>query len=81
MDPIPNWLLKKCIKELAPIITKIINGSRLSGIFPESLKVVHITPLIKNPSSGSYQNKDYQWFTSVWYISRVAKSCAHYSTY
>ncbi|KAJ8025136.1 hypothetical protein HOLleu_35256 [Holothuria leucospilota] len=61
MDPIPTWLLKKCIKELAPIITKIINGSLLSGIFPESLKVAHITPLINQKAqrlSDSLPNED-----------------------
>ena len=37
LDPIPTWLLKKCIDQLLPIITAIINSSISPGCFPVEL--------------------------------------------
>ena len=34
LDPIPTWLLKKCVIELLPIITKIVNLSFINAKFP-----------------------------------------------
>ena len=34
LDPMPTWLMKKCIDQLLLIITGIINSSITSGCFP-----------------------------------------------
>ena len=42
---------EKCVNELLPIITKIVNLSFINGKFPDDLKSALITPLIiKNRS-------------------------------
>ena len=47
LDPIPTWLVNKCINTLAPVITRMINYSLDSGHIPKDWKTSIITPLIK----------------------------------
>ena len=47
LDPVPTPLLKSCIESLIPVITKIINTSLESGVFPEDWKVAVVKPLLK----------------------------------
>ena len=49
LDPIPTWLLKDCLNELLPILTKIINTSLETAKVPKSFKSSHIRPLLKKP--------------------------------
>ena len=37
-DPIPTWLLKKCLDSLLPVLTLLVNKSLQIGYFPEELK-------------------------------------------
>ena len=47
LDPIPTTLVKQCSAELLPIITNIINGSLVSGVFPSDYKVALVRLIIK----------------------------------
>jgi hypothetical protein len=47
IDPIPTFVLKKCLPVLAPPVTNIINLSLSSVIFPHEMKLALITPLLK----------------------------------
>ena len=47
IDPLPTKLLKECLEELCPVITKIINLSLSMGIFPTQFKSAILTPLLK----------------------------------
>ncbi len=47
LDPIPTWLLKKCLDILLPVLTKMVNTSLQTGIFPEEWKTALVIPLIK----------------------------------
>ena len=47
LDPIPTWVVKKCVVSLAPIITAMINSSFDNGYVPESWKVALVVPFIK----------------------------------
>ncbi len=42
LDPFPTWLVKKCVDQLAPLITKMINSSLESSTVPENRKVALI---------------------------------------
>jgi len=55
LDPIPTWLLKHCIDELLPILTKIVNTSLETAYVPEVFKCSRIRPLLKKP--GLDQNE------------------------
>jgi hypothetical protein len=45
-DPIPTNLLFECINTVLPSLTRIINDSLSSGIFPSSFKTAVIKPLL-----------------------------------
>lgn len=47
LDPIPTFLLKKCLNVLLPIITKLINLSFKSSKVPDCFKIAAIIPLLK----------------------------------
>jgi hypothetical protein len=46
-DPIPTWLLKKCIDSLCPVLTVMVNLSLKMGHFPDGWKNALVTPLLK----------------------------------
>ncbi|XP_072015041.1 uncharacterized protein [Amphiura filiformis] len=48
LDPVPTWFLKQNIHVFVPIITRIINESLHTGVFPDNLKHSIVTPIIKN---------------------------------
>ena len=52
LDPVPTWLLKLCLHELLPLLTKIINFSLETGCVPASFKSSLIRPLLKKNRSG-----------------------------
>ena len=47
LDPIPTWLLKKCLPELTPVLCYIINESLKSGQFPQRLKHAIVKPILR----------------------------------
>ena len=47
IDPILTTLLKEILPSVIAILTEIINKSLTSGIFPESLKVALVKPLLE----------------------------------
>ena len=47
LDTIPTTLLKQCRTELTPIITRIVNLSLETGVFPDQFKHAIIRPLLK----------------------------------
>ena len=71
LDPIPTWLLKKCINELLPIICKIINLSFVNGKFPYSLKSAHIKPLIKKPKLDTEVLKNYCLVANLLFLAKA----------
>ena len=50
LDPIPTSLLKICVEELFPTITKIVNTSLSSCTLPDSMKEALVTPLLNKVS-------------------------------
>ena len=71
LDCIPTWLLKACISELLPSITRIVNLSLQCGIFPSSYKIARITPLIKKPSHDAENLSNYRPISNLTFISKV----------
>ena len=53
LDPLPTWLLKKCITEFVPLITDIVNMSLREFITPKSLKTALIRPHLKKTGLDS----------------------------
>ncbi len=47
LDPIPTPLLKECIDIVLPLLTKMVNLSLQTGVFPNEWKLALVLPLIK----------------------------------
>ena len=70
-DPIPTWLLKKHMDVVGSVITRIVNLSLESGIFPSSMKMAQVVPLLKKPSLDSEQLKNYRPVSNLTFLSKV----------
>ena len=66
LDPIPTSLLKSCVDVLLTPIT--INLSMKSGVFPDTLKLSHISPILKKPSLSKDDEKLQTCFKFEFYI-------------
>lgn len=71
LDPLPTWLVKTCLPELVPIITKIVNLSMSKGIFPDNCKVAHVTPVLKKSSLNKDCLQNYRPISNLSFISKV----------
>ena len=47
LDPVPTRVLKACLVEILPLITKVVNLSLRSATMPKSLKTAVIMPVLK----------------------------------
>ena len=75
-DAIPTWLLKECLGELLPSITRIVNLSFLSGIFPTSYKISHVTTLIKKANLDADCLSNYRPIANLKFVSKVVERVA-----
>ena len=57
LDPLPTPLVKDCFKELAPIITEIVNLSLVQSGFPNQYKRAIVKPLLKKARIKYYFQK------------------------
>ena len=71
LDPVPSWLLKKCIEELLPLLTSLFNASLESGSFPQQFKSAIIRPLLKKTNLDVNELKNYRPVSNLHFISKV----------
>ena len=70
LDPLPTWLLIKCLIALNPILTNIVNASLSLSNVPRSLKVAIIRPLLKQINLSQIF-KNYRPVSNLKYISKL----------
>ena len=75
LDPIPINLLKLCIGDLLPLITKIFNLLLKLGNVPTNLKEAIIKPLLKN-FGLELINKNYRPVSNLTFISKLIERAA-----
>ena len=71
-DPIPTHLVKENLDILLPIITKMVNLSLQSGVFPEEWKLALIIPLIKKLGLELIF-KSYRPVSNLQFVSKVVE--------
>src|ERR1043165_3048465 len=71
LDPLPTWLLKKCVSVLAPFITALLNTSISSGVVPLSMKTAIVTPILKKPTLDSLDLKNFRPVSNLSLISKL----------
>lgn len=70
LDPIPTGLVKDCIDVLLPIITKIINLSLESGVFPGIFKKAIVKPVLKKAGLPLVP-QNYRPVSNLSYVSKL----------
>ena len=71
LDPVPTNLLKDYSHVILPVITKIINQSLSSGIFPSTFKTALIRPLLKKSSLDQEILKNYRPVSNLPFLSKL----------
>ena len=71
LDPIPTWLLKSCLDQLAPVIAQIMNLSFIHGRFPDALKIADISPLIKKHNLAPESLQNYRPIANLKFLAKT----------
>ena len=71
LDPIPTQLLHECLDELLPVLTKIVNQSLSTGIFPTAFKHATISPLLKKAQLDKNLLKNYRPVSNLPFLSKI----------
>ena len=71
LDPVPTWIIKKFIYDLAPFIAILMNTSTRSGLFPSTQKCAMVTPILKKPSLDPYDLSNYRPVSNLSFISKI----------
>ena len=71
LDPIPTSLFHKCVDDLIPSITSIINKSLIDGSVPACLKSALVTPLLKKATMDHNDLKNYRPVSNVAFLSKI----------
>ena len=69
LDPIPTTLLKEILPSVITILTKIINKSLMSGIFPDRLNVALVRPLLMKANLDLIE-KNYRLISNIEFIGK-----------
>ena len=72
LDPIPTKLLKQHVDIILPAITKMINSSLASGVFPHPWKQAIVTPLLKKPGLD-LTFKNFRPVSNLPYVSKLTE--------
>ena len=66
-------MLKGCLKELLPTITKIVNPSLSNDVMPDALKTAELLPSLKNPDADYKQFSNFRSISNLKIISKVVE--------
>ena len=70
-DPLPTWLLKKCVHVIDPFLCHLFNWSLEHGSVPSSFKSAYITPLLKKTDLDPADVKSYQPISNLTIVSKL----------
>ena len=71
LDPIPTFLLKKCVDELSPILLHILNSSVTTGVFPTTMKKAVVRPTLKKENADVDSLKNYRPVSNLTAVSKL----------
>ena len=76
LDPIPSFLLKRCVDELSPFLLYIMNLSLTTAIFPTDMKKAVIKPTLKKDGADPDCLKNYRPVSNLPAISKILERAA-----
>ena len=71
LDPVPTWLVKSLCNTMPIILTKLINSSLYSGIFPSSQQHAIVTPALKKPQLNPTVPNNYRPISNLSFIPKL----------
>ena len=71
-----DFVTTRYFEFVTPPITKLINLSLSSGTLPPTFKFAHVTPLLKKPSLGKEDLKNYRPVSNLSFISKLIEKVA-----
>jgi len=81
LDPLPTWLLKKCVDQLLPLITAIIKRSMDESVMLLCLKRATISPLLKRSGLDNEDMKNYRPLSNLPFISKLIEKVVSSQAY
>ena len=76
LDPVPTWVLHKCLESVVPVIARIVNSSLQNAIVPPSLKIASVSPLLKKRGLDPDNFKNFRPVSNLPYISKLVEKVA-----
>ena len=76
LDPVPTELVKSCQDVLLTPVTRIINVSLQTGVFPTSMKSAIVRPLIKKQDLDCNTLKNYRPVSNLSFLSKLIERAA-----
>ncbi len=75
LDPLPTSLLKDCLDVILPVLTKMVNLSLQTGVFPNEWKLALVIPLIKKFGLDTI-SKNYRPVSNLPFVSKLVERAA-----
>ena len=73
LDPCPTHIVEQCLDILLPSLTKLVNLSLKTGIFPNPFKQAIVTPLLKKFTLSKENLKSYRPVSGLSFLSRLVE--------
>jgi hypothetical protein len=73
LDPIPTWLIIKCLPSISPVITCMINSALMNGL-PDLFKESRVAPLLKKPDLDKSSLNNYRPVSQLPFVSKLIES-------
>ena len=71
LDPLPTWLVKECIGDLAPVLRSMVNQSLHQSSVAESLQKALVFPTIKNMYGDREALSNYRPVSNIPFLSKL----------
>jgi len=71
LDAIPTWLVKDCVHDFVPFITKVINSSLVSSQVPDPFKEAVVFPILKKPTLDTENQANYRPVSNLNFIGKI----------
>ena len=75
LDPLPTKILLKCLPELLPLLSYIVNESLKLGSFPKKLKDALVRPSLKKTDLDSECLSSYRPISNLSFLSKIIEKC------
>ena len=77
LDPIPTWIIKKYVDDLAPFIIAMVNSSLSTGYFPIRMKHAIVVPVLKKHNLDVTDLGNYRPVSNLSFISKLLERCVY----